>query len=739
MVTIEINGQKIEARQGAMIIEVADAHGVEIPRFCYHKKLSVAANCRMCLVEVEGQRKPLPACATPVADGMIIKTESAIAKDAQKSVMEFLLINHPLDCPICDQGGECELQDVALECGKDVSRFTEKKRVVEDKDIGPLIETEMTRCIHCTRCVRFGREIAGIREMGAVGRGEHTEISTFIEKSVDSEVSGNIIDLCPVGALTAKPSRYQARAWEMIQYDSVSPHDCIGANLHVHTRHNEIIRVAPKENEATNEVWLSDRDRYSYEALTKGKRLLAPMIRQDGNWVESDWETALEKTASKLNVVAQTNGPEQIAGLASPIATTEELYLLQKIIRGLGSNNVDHRLRISDFSNQYYESLYPQLGIQLSELEELDACLLVGTNLRKEQPLAALRIRKATRYGDMATINARKIYNNFKVKHELVVEPKDWVVELAGVAKYLSQLEQNQKKLAKLEGLADLLTEVKISEKQQKIAKMLLNSENTSVVLGETAVEFSQASQLRILAKAIARLSRSSYGFLSHGGNSAGAYLAGAIPHRGPAGADVEAGGANAYEMLNQGKKAFVLVKTEPGKDSILGETAKQAAHNADFVVALTSFADDEAFEYADVVLPIAGYLESAGSYVNVNGRWQDFAASVTAPGQAKPAWKVLRVLGNLLNLKNFDYVSAQDVMQEVKGRMGAVGDKIKSKWYCPEALAENGFSPDPATIYQTDAYVRRAKALQQTALAKGEDELKRPPLSPFHNIVGGV
>ncbi|NVJ66938.1 MAG: NADH-quinone oxidoreductase subunit G [Gammaproteobacteria bacterium] len=739
MVTIEINGQKVEAEQGAMIIEVADSMGVEIPRFCYHKKLSVAANCRMCLVEVEGQRKPLPACATPVADGMIIKTESAPAKDAQKSVMEFLLINHPLDCPICDQGGECELQDVALECGKDVSRFTERKRVVEDKDIGPLIETEMTRCIHCTRCVRFGREVAGIREMGAVGRGEHTEISTFIEKSVDSEVSGNIIDLCPVGALTAKPSRYQARAWEMTQYDSIAPHDCIGSNLHVHTRRNEIIRLAPKENEATNEVWLSDRDRYAYEALTKGKRLLAPMIKQNDDWVETDWETALERTASKLNLLKEAQGAEQIAGIASPIATTEELYLLQKIIRGLGSNNVDHRLRVTDFSGQQHESLYPQLGIELSQLEDLDACLLVGSNLRKDQPLAALRIRKATRHGQVATINAGKIYNNFKVKHELIVEPQVWVQELAAIAKYLAQQTENQEALAQFDGLQELVAEVQVTDQHKQVAEMLLATENSSVILGFSAVEFGQASSLRQLAKVVSMLSNSTYGFLSHGANSAGAYLAGAIPHRGPAGADVTEGGETFAQMVSQGKKALLLLKTELGKDAVLSEQAVAMAEQAEFVVSLTSFADDEAFAYADVILPIAGYLESAGSYVNANGLWQEFSASVTAPGQAKPAWKVLRVLGNLLQLKNFDYVSAQDVMQEVKGRMGAVGDKVKSKWNCPESLQGNSISPEAANIYQSDCYVRRAAALQQTAMAQGEEDLKRPQLSPFHNILGGL
>lgn len=744
MVTVEIDGKKIEAEQGQMIIEVTDAHDITIPRFCYHKKLSVAANCRMCLVEVEGMRKPLPACATPIADGMKISTGSHMAKDAQKSVMEFLLINHPLDCPICDQGGECELQDLALGYGRDVSRFTEQKRVVEDKDIGPLIETEMTRCIHCTRCVRFGREVAGIREMGAVGRGEHTEISTFIEKSVDSEVSGNIIDLCPVGALTAKPSRYQARAWEMTQYDSISPHDCIGTNLHVHTRRNQIVRVAPKENEAVNEVWLADRDRYSYESISKPPRLLEPMIKQNGEWVETDWETALERTASKLNMIAQTDGAEHIGALSSPSATTEEMYLLQKVVRGLGSHNVDHRLRTTDFSWQHNESLYPSLGIELADVDNLDACLLIGANLRKEQPLASLRIRRATRHGTVASIGVRKSYNNFKLKHEIITTEQAWLHQLAAVAKYLlDQAEQdeshNTSESLGFDGLDELLKEVNVEQVHKDIAHMLLSAESSSVILGLSAIEYSHQAHIRMLSKVIAQLSNSTYGMMSHGGNTAGGYLAGALPHRGPAGADVSEGGLNALEMLDKSLKAFVLLKNEPSKDCVNGKLALKAMQQAEFVVSLASYTDDEAFEYADVILPVATFLESAGSYVNVNGLWQDFSASVSAPGQAKPAWKVLRVLGNLLKLKNFDYISAQDVMQEVKGRLSAVGDKIKPKWQCPESLPRDGKSPVPVNIYQVDTWIRRAPSIQQTALASGEEELKRPQLSPFHNIIGGV
>lgn len=747
MISIEVDGRKIEAEEGSMIIEVTDANGITIPRFCYHKKLSIAANCRMCLVEVDGVRKPLPACATPISDGMVVKTGSNMAQDAQKSVMEFLLINHPLDCPICDQGGECELQDLAMEYGRDVSRFNEGKRSVFDKDIGSLIDTDMTRCIHCTRCVRFGREIAGIREMGVTGRGEHMEITTFIEKSVDSEVSGNIIDLCPVGALIAKPSRYRARAWEMTQYESVSPHDCIGANLHVHTHRNQVIRVVPKENEATNEVWLSDRDRYSYESVTMpnddNRRLLEPMMKVNGEWQATDWETALERVASKLNMIAQTDGPEHIGAITSPSATTEEMYLLQKLIRGLGSNNVDHRIRISDYSMQENESLFPELSIELSQLEALDACLLIGSDLRKDQPLAALRVRKATRHGQIAIINARKVYNNFNVLHEIEATPNNWLQQVAGVAKYLLDQTMATDDVAAdslgYEGLDELLADIKVEQAHIDIAKMLQQTENCGVVLGLGALEYSHAGSLRMLARVIADLTAATYGIMTHGGNSAGGYLAGAIPHRGPGGADVKEGGQAAQQMLSEGKKAFIVLKVEVGKEAVNPEQAKASLAASEFVVALTSYSDDEAFEYADIILPIASFLESPGSYVNVNGRWQDFNACVSAPGQAKPAWKVLRVMGNLLELKNFDYVSAQDVMQEVKGRMGAVGDRIKSRWQCPEALPSEGHCPEPLNIYQVDCWTRHSKALQKTALAKGEEDLRRPKLSPFHNIMGGV
>lgn len=410
LVNIEVNGVPMQARKGQMLIEVTDAHDVYVPRFCYHEKLAIAANCRMCLVEVEKAPKPLPACATPVAEGMKVFTRSAKAIAAQKAVMEFLLINHPLDCPICDQGGECELQDLAMGFGRDISRYTERKRVVKDKDIGPLVSTDMTRCIHCTRCVRFTQEIQGLQELGTIGRGESTEIGTYIERSVDHELSANIIDLCPVGALNNKPYRYRARAWEMTQHPLVSPHDSVGTNIYAHVLRGRVMRVVPRVNEAINENWIADRDRFSHQAFYSDDRLLKPMMREGGIWQETDWETALAAAAERLGRIAKQQGGAQLGALAWPAATLEELTLFARIVRGLGSANLDHRLRRSDFRDEAHEAAYPSLGCAIADLERLDSLLVIGSNLREEVPLIAHRVRKAAvRNGaKVAFVNPRR-------------------------------------------------------------------------------------------------------------------------------------------------------------------------------------------------------------------------------------------------------------------------------------------------------------------------------------------
>ncbi|HEX4909708.1 MAG TPA: NADH-quinone oxidoreductase subunit NuoG [Permianibacter sp.] len=706
MVNIEIDGKKLQVEPGSMIIEAADAAGIYIPRFCYHKKLSVAANCRMCLVDVAKAPKAVPACATPVNEGMVVQTKSPKALDAQKAVMEFLLINHPLDCPICDQGGECELQDLAVGYGRDISRYTEGKRVVEDKDIGPLIATEMTRCIHCTRCVRFGTEIAGVRELGATGRGEHMSIGTFIEKSVDSEVSGNVIDLCPVGALTAKPSRFTARAWELQSRPSVAPHDCLGSNVDVHVRRNDVIRVVPRENEAINEVWLSDRDRFSYEALNKAPRLTTPRIRRDGQWQDVSWQEALELTAANLKRLAGTD----VGALASPSATTEELYLLQKLLRGLNSNNIDVRLRQRDFSDDAQMPLFPSLGLPVAELETLDATLLIGSNLRREQPIAALRLRKSTRTGIVMSVADADYDWNFKLAEDVIA--KDLLAEVAGIAKALADAKAD----AVPADAKAILTGVTVADAHKRVAANLLKDGKKAVLLGAAALEHENAASIRAFAQLIGTISGASVGEFSHGANMAGAFLAGALPHRREGGQPVS-GGRNAVEMFKQGLKAWLLLDVEPEHDSIVGKAGNEALKNAEFIVALSPYADCSAAQYADVLLPIGAFTETSGTFVNVNGVFQSFAAAVPAKGEARPAWKILRVLGNLLNLKGFDHNSSEDVLAELKAVLARTPAPANS-WKAP-AKTSGGSAGRPLGLYQVDGTVRRAASLQQTAAGR--------------------
>lgn len=705
MANIEIDGVKLNAEPGTMIIEVADEAGIKIPRFCYHKKLSVAANCRMCLVDVENIPKPVPACATPVNDGMTIKTHSARALDAQKAVMEFLLINHPLDCPICDQGGECELQDVAMGYGGDVSRFTEGKRIVKDKDIGPLITTDMTRCIHCTRCVRFGKEIAGIREMGETGRGEHMEIGTYIAKSVDSEVSANIVDLCPVGALTAKPSLFKARAWEMQKTDSIAAHDCLGSNISIHSRRHEVIRVVPNDNESINEVWISDRDRFSYEALNSDNRLTKPMVKKDGVWKETDWQTALNVVLDGINKVKETQGADSLAALASPSSTTEELFLLQKLMRGIGSNNIDTRLLRTDFSAESSDPLYPSLGMEIDALQKLDATLLVGSNLRKEQPVAAIQIRKSTRDGQVMAINPENFEYNFRTHPELVVEPAKMLSELAAVAKALSEMEGVEADAA-IKAL-----EVEVNDDHKAIAEQLKNAEKAAVLFGQHACNHADFSKLAAIATAIANMSGASFGTFSDGANSAGAHLAGAISHRGAAGSEVTPG-KNTAQMLEGDIKGFILHNVEPVLDC--SPAAKKAMDDAHLVVALSAFKDGEVSEYADVMLPMAAFSETSGTFVNVAGTWQTFQAAVAAKGEARPGWKILRVLGNLLDLPGFDYVSSEDILNELQLMLDGAEER-KANWSIPASVAGTAEAANVRSIYQIDSLVRRAPALQAT------------------------
>ncbi len=705
-ITIEVDGRALKAAPGAMLIDVCDAAGIHIPRFCYHRKLSLSANCRMCLVEVEKVPRPLPACVTPVNDGMKVTTNSPMAVEAQKGAMEFLLINHPLDCPICDQGGECELQDVALGYGSDASRYAEAKRVVADPDIGPLVATDLTRCIHCTRCVRFGAEIAGIRELGATGRGDHMTIGTYVEHAMGSELAGNVIDLCPVGALTSKPFRFQARAWEMVQRDGIAAHDGVGSNVHYHLRRDQILRVHPKDNEAVNECWLSDRDRFSYQALSAADRLLKPLVKQGGEWRETDWQSALEAAAQGL---AQARGDDgnQLGGLLSPSASLEELYLAKKLMRGLGSANLDHRLRQADFRGD--PPKVPWLGGPIAELEEQDLVVIIGANPRKDQPLLGHRIRKAAMKGaEVVYFNPLKLDLNYRAA-QWVANPRDWVLEVAN--------------LAKAAGVRKgVVNKIKVADHHKELFKRLKAADKALVLVGDLAMGHPDYGLLRCLAAQVAEAAGARLGFLTPGANGVGAALLGVTPGE---------GGLDAQAMLAEPRKGYLLLGIDPGFDLENPAQGLNALMKAECVVALSSFRSPDLETVADVILPLAAAPESAGTFFNIEGTQQGFNGAAPPAGEARPGWKILRVLGNLMNLGGFDFNTPLQVRDEALGMLG-------------DAAPDNGFEPDPALeltlpeaellrigelpIYSVDPMVRRAPALQATADAQDAAYLRLNP-----------
>ncbi|MGB5493189.1 MAG: NADH-quinone oxidoreductase subunit NuoG, partial [Sedimenticolaceae bacterium] len=698
--TIEVDGQQLEARPGQMLIEVTDAAGINVPRFCYHKHLSVAANCRMCLVEVEKAPKPLPACATPVMNGMKVFTRSPLAREAQKGTMEFLLINHPLDCPICDQGGECELQDVAMGYGGDISRFTERKRVVRDEDIGSLIATDMTRCIHCTRCVRFGGEIAGLRELGATGRGEHMRIGLYIEHAVASELSGNVIDLCPVGALTAKPSAYQARSWELSEYDGVAPHDGLGSNLHLHVRRNRLMRVVPRENEDVNQTWISDRDRFSYQGLYSNDRLQRPMLRENGKLREADWQEALMAAARAMKDVAGT----RIGALISPSATLEEHYLATRLLRGLGSNNIDHRLRQGDFRGDAADPALPWLGQRIADLSTNQATLLVGSWLRKDQPMLNHRVRQSQIDGAQAmAINPVAYDFNYELDVDIVCVPSAMTTELAGVAAAL--------------GADTLGIPVAPDQAHRAIADSLKNAEQGSLLLGTAAMMHPDFSLLRALGSTIAAAAGVTLGFVGSGSNDCGAWMAGAVPHRDTGGKVIAPPGLNAAAMLEQPLDLYLTFGVEPEMD--MADPARTAAAlGAAQLLAIGSHASPWLLEHADILLPAAAYAETSGTFVNIEGNAQSFRGATAPPGETRPGWKILRVLGNLVGLDGFDYAESTEVRDEVMAacadlapdnRTGDLQDRRPRS--APGEWERVGGVP----IYAVDALSRRAHALQLT------------------------
>ena len=712
MVNVEVDGKACQGKKGQMIIHVTDAQDAYVPRFCYHDKLPIAANCRMCLVEVEKAPKPLPACATPIAEGMKIFTKSPKAIGAQKATMEFLLINHPLDCPICDQGGECELQDLAMGFGRDAARFNERKRVVKDKDLGPLVSTDMTRCIHCTRCVRFTSEIAGMQELGTTGRGEHMEIGTYVERAVEHELSGNIIDLCPVGALNSKPFRYRARSWEMTQAALVSPHDGVGTNLFGHVLRGRLMRVVPRANEAINETWIADRDRYSYEGIYSADRIDAPMVREGGEWKRVSWEVALETAAKGLK-----SAGSELASVASGSSTVEELYLLSLLTRALGSRNIDHRLRQVDFRDQTADPASPGLGgLAIADIDQLDALLVVGSNLRRETPVLAHRVRKAAKRGaKIAFLNPARYDYLFPVAAYLESSPARQLADLAAI--YSAALDGT----AGPAHLASLVASAQVNTAHRSIAAALKAGQKRAVWLGALTLRHPAYADLRAVAAGIAAATGASLGTLAEGGNAAGAYLAGAVPHREAGGIGTATPGKTARDMLSAPQRAYLLFGgTEPWADG-LGNDALRTLAGASFVVAATPYADQNLKSVAHVLLPISTFAETSGTYVNLEGLWQSFAGAAKPLGEARPGWKVLRVLGNLAGVADFDYQSSEEVREELRARCAEIVATSYQGTHQPSSSnTGTGERVVDVPMYAVDAVLRRAASLQRTPEGKG-------------------
>ena len=717
LLNIEVDGRAVQVPQGSTVMDAAAKLGIFVPHFCYHKKLSIAANCRMCLVQVEKAPKPMPACATPVTDGMKVLTHSAQAIGAQKGVMEFLLINHPLDCPICDQGGECQLQDLAVGYGASSSRYQEPKRVVFRKSLGPLVSAEeMTRCIHCTRCVRFGQEIAGVMELGMIGRGEHSEIVSFVGSTVDSELSGNMIDLCPVGALTSKPFRYAARTWELARRRSIAPHDSLGSNVVVQVKGDEVMRVLPLENEAVNECWISDKDRFSYEALSGDERLTAPMVNDGGTWREADWPTALERVAAGLRDIAGRHGGDAIGALASPHATLEELALVARLLRGLGSDNIDHRLRQADFRGE--PAAVRWLGMPIAEVGNLDRVLVVGSFLRNDHPLLAQRLRQAAkRRARVMKVGAVDDDWLMPVAHKAIVPPSQLPAALAEIVVAAAHA-AGRPVPAPLGGTGA----PEPSPSARAIAGELLSGTRRAVFLGNFAEQHAEASQIHALAQALADVTGATLGFLREAANSVGAALAGVCP---------QGGGMDARAMLAAPRRAYLMLHAEAELDFANPLAARAALERAELVVVMSPFRHGTA--YADVLLPIAPFTETSGTFVNCEGRAQSFRGVARPRGQARPGWKVLRVLGSMLGLAGFEAASSEAVRDSVIAPGSDVRARLDNRTgvaiVAPATPAAGIERVADVPIYFADPLVRRAPSLQQTRAA-------RPPRARVHRTL---
>lgn len=701
-ITIRINGQEISCQPGENLIDVAEKHGTYIPRFCYHKKLSSPANCRMCLVDVEGAPKTLPACITPVRDGMVVDTLSDRTIKSQQAVLEFLLINHPLDCPVCDQGGECDLQDLSMAYAQNDSRFFEGKRAVVDEDLGPLIATHMTRCIQCTRCVRFGDEIAGIPELGVLDRSGKTRIGTYLERGLKSELSGNMIDVCPVGALTAKPSRFKGRSWTFNQFKAVSVHDCVGSNLYLHALEREygqddlLMRVLPRANEAVNEVWISDRDRFSFDALESKQRILKPMIKVKGQWQELSWAEALKKAVDTVRSFAA----EDVGALISPTATTEECYLLQKMMRQWGIHHIDHRLREVDFQDQNDLPMYPHLSQNIADIENSDTVLLIGYHGQQDYPMLNHRVRKASLQGaQIYDLHALKQDYNFNVTASALLPPQDW-------AQYLQSL------LEAIEGK-------KAPAAVKACAKQLLQGQHVSILCGASVLHHPQASLIRSLAAQIsAAIPHGHLGLLSDFANGAGAWIAGAVPHRGELGRSTTEG-KNTLAQIQSQLKCYWLHGIDAENDFNSASRMLEALDKSDAVIAVASYASPQMLKYATLLLPLASYAENEGSMVNIEGRWQTTSAAIAPPGKAKKGWQIYYRLGQEAGCDGFDssadgeQISCESISAHLRSEL-----PLRPAYDLPKIEMDNSEKPTLMRLahwhaLQNDPVVRRSHAMQ--------------------------
>jgi NADH-quinone oxidoreductase subunit G len=713
LVNVEIDGVPVQVAKGSMIIQAADAVGIAIPRFCYHRKLPIAANCRMCLVEIEKMPKPAPACATPVGEGMKVFTRSDKALKSQRNVMEFLLINHPLDCPICDQGGECELQDVSLGYGRSVSRYTERKRTVADENIGPLIATEMTRCIQCTRCVRFTSEIAGTYELGGMSRGENLEIGTYIGKTIESELSGNIIDVCPVGALTNKPFQFQARAWELIARPSVAYHDALGSNLWLHARRGEVLRTVPRDNETINECWLSDRDRYSHQGLYAADRVKTPMVKRNGQWAATTWDDALAVAAESLKSVSGADLGVLVHGATS----NEEGELIVRLARGLGSAHVDHRLRQLDFADNAFARPFAS---PIASIDKVKAALLVGSDLRHEVPLLNHRLRQAVKKGaKVYAVNPAHFNFNYPLAGESVAAPHALVNELLVLAKAAGEHGATVP-----DALASALNGVETTDAHRDAFKAL--GDQAIVIFGHAAVTHPEASWLRAIARFIAQAAGAAFNEIPVGANALGLSSVGVLPG---------AGGLDARGMLAQARKGYILYNVEPPHDFADGALAQQAMHSAQTVVAFAAYASEALKDSADVILPIGLTPEIDGTLVNVEGTAQAVVAGAKAPGDARPGWKVIRALGGLLNVPGFEFEDLAGLREGVTERATEARPVL-----APRASGVTLSRLATTPIYRGDAVLRRAGALnahplnRPAAIRIGADEAGRLGLADGAN-----